>query len=145
LPQASFPMIRSDHLRTHPTVFRAMTGRTVPAFDRLVEDWTAADRQAEFARKDHPDRDRGAGAGTPFELAVPDRFLLAAVWLRLYPTCAVLGYFFGVAETTARRLVDQVLPVLERAGRDAMRMPQADRRRGRPLPKILRGRRRWRW
>lgn len=131
-------MLRSDHLRTHPAVFRAMTGLTVPAFDQLVTDLTVAYREAEFARKDRPDRARDAGAGPPFELAVPDRFLLAVVWLRLYPTYAVLGYLFGVAETTARRLVDQVLPVLERAGRDAMRMPQADRRRGRSLPEILR-------
>lgn len=60
------------------------------------------------------------------------------VRLRVYPTYAVLGYFFGVAETTARRLVEQVLPALERAGRDTMRMPEAGRVRGRLLPRILR-------
>ncbi|MBY0461250.1 MAG: transposase [Gemmataceae bacterium] len=131
-------MMRLDHLRKHPAVFRAMTGLTVPAFEALVEDVTPAYADAEFARLDHPDRERAIGAGHPFELDVPDRILLTVVWLRVYPTYAVLGYFFGVAESTARRLVEQVLPVLEQAGRDTMRMPEVTRTRGRSLPKVLR-------
>jgi hypothetical protein len=131
-------MMRLEHLRHHPAVFRAMTGLTVPAFDDLVGDTSPAYADAEFARLDHLDRERAVGAGHPFELDIPDRFLLTVVWLRVYPTYAVLGYLFGLSETTARRLVEQVLPVLERAGRGAMRMPTAGRKRGRALPKILR-------
>lgn len=131
-------MMRLDRLRNHPAVFRAMTGLTIPAFEALVGDVTPAYADAEFARLDHPDRERAVGAGHPFGLDAPNRFLLVVVWLRVYPTYAVLGYFFGVAETTARRLVEQILPVLERAGRDTMRMPEAGRVRGRSLPKILR-------
>lgn len=131
-------MMRPKQLRIHPGVFRAMTGLSVPAFDALVGELAPAYADAEFDRLDHPDRERAVGAGHPFGLDVPDRFLLAVVWLRVYPTYAVLGYVFGLSETAARRLVGQVLPVLERAGRDTMRMPEAGRTRGRSLPETLR-------
>lgn len=131
-------MFHLARLRKSPSVFRAMTGLTPVDFDALVADVAPAYADAEFARLDHPDRERAVGAGHPFGLGIPDRLLLAVVWLRVYPTYAVLGYFFGVAESTARRLVEPVLPALERAGRDAMRMPTAGRKRGRSLPKILR-------
>src|SRR4051812_46031396 len=132
------PMMQLARLRGFPGVFRAMTGLTPAALDALVADLTPAYADAEFARLDHPDRERAVGAGHPFELDVPDRLLLAVVWLRVYPTYAVLGYFFGLSETAARRLVEQVLPVLERAGRATMRMPTPARTRGRSLPNILR-------
>lgn len=131
-------MLHLARLRKFPAVFRAMTGLTPAAFDALATDLCPAYADAEFDRLDHPDRERAAGAGHPFGLDIPDRFLLTVVWLRVYPTYAVLGYFFGLSETTARRLVEQILPVLERAGRDTMRMPTAGRTRGRSLPKILR-------
>ncbi len=51
-----------------------------------------------------------------------DHILLTVVWLRVYPTHEVLGYLF-VSDSTVSQLIGQVLPVLEKAGRDTMRMP----------------------
>jgi hypothetical protein len=89
----------------------------------------------ERERLARPDRLRAPGAGHPFELDYQDSLLLTMIWLRQYPTGAVLGYFFGVSEPTARRTVKRVLPALEAAGRATFRWP--DRTQGRSLPEIL--------
>jgi len=48
--------------------------------------------------------------------------------LRHYFTQEALGYFFGVSDSTAKRAIERVLPVLERMGRDTMRQPPPSRR-----------------
>ena len=88
---------RLDHLRQHPAVFRSLTGVTAGVFDALTADVLPALADAEFARRDRPGRQRAVGAGHPCGLAPADQVLLAVVWLRVYPTHAVLGYLFGVS------------------------------------------------
>lgn len=129
---------RLDRLRQHPAVFRSLTGLSVGVFDALVADVVPAPADAEFARRDRPDRDRAVGAGRPFGLGPADRVLLAVVWLRVYPTHAVLGYLFGVSETAARRVLARAVPVLARAGKDTMRMPDPGNHARRDLPAVLR-------
>lgn len=130
---------RLDRLRQHPAVFRSLTGLSVGVFDALVADVLPAVADAEFARRDRPDRDRAVGAGHPFGLGPADRLLLAVVWLRVHPTHAVLAYLFGVSETAARRVLTRTLPVLARAGQDTMRMPDPGRYARRNLPTLLKG------
>jgi hypothetical protein len=128
---------RLGHLRQHPPVFRSLTGLSVGVFDALVADVLPAVDEAEFVRRSRPDRDRAVGAGHPFTLAPADRLLLAVVWLRVYPTHAVLAYLFGVSETSARRVLTRTLPVLARAGKDTMRMPDPGKHARRDLPALL--------
>jgi DDE superfamily endonuclease/Helix-turn-helix of DDE superfamily endonuclease len=128
---------RLDHLRTHSTVFRHLTGLTVALFDRLSADLEPAFRAAHRAGLDRPDRQRAAGGGDTFDLAPADQLLAAVVWLRHYPTEEVLGFLFGVSDSTARRAVLRCLPVLEAAGKDTMRMPDPGRGRRKKLPKLL--------
>lgn len=118
-------------------MFRSLTGLSVGVFDDLVADVLPALDEAEFARRDHPDRDRAVGGGHPFALGPADRLLLAVVWLRVYPTHAVLGYLFGVSESAARRVLTRTLPVLARAGKDTMRMPDPGKYARRNLPALL--------
>ena len=128
---------RLDRLRQHPAVFRSLTGLSVGVFGDLVADVLPALAVAEFARRDRPDRDRAVGAGHPFGLGPAARLLLAVVWLRVYPTHAVLGDLFGVSETAARRVLTRTLPVLAAAGKDTMRMPVPGRHARRNLPALL--------
>ena len=128
---------RLDRLRQHPAVFRSLTGLSVGVFDALVADVFPALDEAEFARRSRPDRDRAVGAGHPFGLGPADRVLLAVVWLRVYPTHAVLAYLFGVSETAARRVLTRTLPVLAASGKDTMRMPDPGRHARRNLPALL--------
>ena len=114
-------MMRYARLRRHPTVFRAMTGLDVEGFDALCLEFVPRFLEAEGRRRSRPGRRRAIGAGHPFGLPERDQLLLTVVWLRRYPINAVLGYLFGVEETTALRTVRRVLPILEAAGLDTMR------------------------
>jgi hypothetical protein len=125
-------------LRKHSAVFRSLTGLTPDVFDALVADVLPALADADFARHDRPERGRADGGGRTPGLEPADRILLAVVWLRVYPTYAVLGYLFGVSESAARRLAGWSLPVLAAAGNDTMRMPDPGRHRRRDLPAVLR-------
>jgi hypothetical protein len=128
---------RLDHLRQHPSVFRSLTGVPTGVFDALAADVLPALADAEFARRHRPDRDRAVGAGHPFGLGPADQLLLAVVWLRVYPTHAVLGYLFGVSESATRRTLGRVLPILAQAGKDTMRMPDPGKHARRNLPALL--------
>src|SRR3954470_8888973 len=116
-------ILRREHLGRHPSVFRAMTGLSVEAFDRLLPGWLDAFTAARRRRLDRPGRRRAFGGGDAFDLGVTDQFLLTVVWLRHYPTQECLGYLFGVSDSTALRAVRRCLPALEAQGRDTMRLP----------------------
>jgi hypothetical protein len=128
---------RLDSLRTHPAVFRHLTGLTVAAFDALAADVVPAVEAAHRKTLDRPDRQRAIGAGGEFGLTTADQVLLTVVWLRQYPTQEVLGFLFGVSDSTALRAVRRCLPVLEQAGRDTMRMPDPGAGRRKALPALL--------
>jgi len=129
---------RLDNLRKHPSVFRHLTGLTGPAFDALASDGAPAVEAAHRRALDRPDRQRAVGAGGEFGLTTGDQVLLAVAWLRQYPTQEVLGFLFGVSDSTALRAVRRCLPVLEQAGRDTMRMPGPGAGRRRNLAALLR-------
>lgn len=114
---------RFHRLSRYPVVFKAMTGLSPAQFRALEVDFAPRFEQAEADRLTRPGRRRAIGAGHPFELSRRDQLLMTVVWLRRYPINAVLGYLFGSEETTALRTVRRVLPVLEAAGLDTMRLP----------------------
>jgi DDE superfamily endonuclease/Helix-turn-helix of DDE superfamily endonuclease len=130
-------ILRRLHLSTHPTVFRALTGLTVPLFDGLLQEVLPAYHRARAERLDRPDRRRALGGGDHFDLGPEDQLLLTIVWLRRYPTQEVLGFLFGVSDSTALRAIARCLPLLEQSGRDTMRMPDPGRGRRKTLPQLL--------
>jgi hypothetical protein len=132
-------ILRREHLGNHPSVFRAMTGLTVEAFDRLLPALRDAFDAARRRRLDRPGRQRALGGGDDFDLGVADQFLLTIVWLRHYPTQECLGYLFGVSDSTALRAIRRCLALLERAGKDTMRLPDPGRGKRRDLPALLKG------
>jgi hypothetical protein len=130
-------ILRRDHLGRFPTVFRAMTGLTLAVFDAMLPQLLVAFHADRRRRLDRADRRRAFGGGDAFDLTPADQFLLAVVWLRQYPTREVLGYLFGVSDSSALRAVRRCLPILEKAGKDAMRMPDPGRGRRKGLPALL--------
>ena len=129
---------RLDRLRRHPAVFRSLTGLTPAVFDALTADVLPALADADFTRHHRPGRPRAVGAGHPTTLDPTNRVLLAVVWLRVYPTHAVLGYLFGISASAARRLLGWTLPVRAAAGKDTMRMPDPGKHARKTLPALLR-------
>lgn len=128
---------RLAHLRNHPAVFRHLTGVPVGVYDELAAVVVPAVEAARRQALDRPDRERAVGGGDTFDLSVPDQVLLTVVWLRQYPTNEVLGFLFGVSDSTASRAIARCLPALEGAGRDTMRMPDPGRGRRKKLPALL--------
>lgn len=125
-------------LHTHPSVFKSMTGLTVGEFDALYRDMEGYYIEAETGRLSRPNRQRAIGGGRAFALSTRDQLLTTVVWLRVYPTQMVLGYLFGVSATNVLRTVERWLPILEKAGRDTMRMPRPSRKRLRQMDDLLR-------
>jgi hypothetical protein len=130
-------IMRYSWVSHYPQVFLSMTGLRVSEFDGLVDDVLPEYAAADAVRLARPDRERALGAGHPFELSLRDHLLLTVVWLRVYPTHEVLGYLFGVSDSTVSRLIRRVLPVLEASGRDTMRMPDPGKKRRRSLDDLL--------
>jgi len=131
-------IVQYQHLSEQASVFRSLSGLSVPEFDTLYTDMQGYYVQAEWERLERPTRQRDIGAGHPFSLNARDQILLTVVWLRVYPTYEVLGYLFGVSDTTTGRVMQRVLPMLEKMGRDGMRLPQPSRKRRRQLDELLR-------
>jgi transposase len=130
-------IMRYHHLTRYPTVFLKMTGLRLAEFNELLTDVLPRLGEAEMARLSRPDRQRAIGGGRDSELKGRDQVLLTVVWLRQYPTHQVLGYLFGVSDSTVSRVIARLLPVLEQAGRDTMRLPDPGRKRRRSLPELL--------
>jgi len=130
-------MLRLIRLRSVPAIFRNLTGITVAVFDQLLGDLRPAFTADHRRRLDRPDRQRAFGGGDNFDLPLDDQFLLTIFWLRHYPTQEVLGYLFGVSDSTAKRALDRCLPLLEAAGKDTMRMPDPGRGRRKDLSTLL--------
>jgi hypothetical protein len=130
-------ILRYTYLRSHPAIFKAMTGLHVFEFDELLQDVQPQLAAALYQRRNRSERKRAQGAGHPFDLPLRDQVLLTIVWLRRYPTHEVLAYLFGVGEWTASRAIKRVLPILEAAGRDTMRMPDPGKKRRRHLDDLL--------
>ena len=129
--------MRYDYLSEHPNVFQKCRGLTVALFEQLLDDVLPLYAEAEEQRLSQRQRQRAIGAGHPFELEAQDHVLLTVIWLRLYPIHEVLGYLFGVSDSTVSRLLERVLPILEQSGRDEMRLPDPGKKRRRQLPDLL--------
>lgn len=121
-------LINYAYIRTFPTILRALTGLDVAEFDDLRQDILPRWEAAEAMRLSRPNRKRDIGGGRTFELGLTDQLLLTVVWLRRYPTQEVLGFLFGVSDTTVGRYLQRLLPLLEQSGRDTMRRPGLGRR-----------------
>jgi hypothetical protein len=131
-------ILRYAHLSRHPAVFHAMTGLTVAAFDELVTDLLPACVRATQQRLTRPNRRRAIGGGRHAELCWTNQVLLTVIWLRTYPTNEVLAYLIGVSDSTISRVLARILPLLEAAGKDTMRLPDPGRKRRKQLDDLLR-------
>jgi hypothetical protein len=129
--------MRYKTLTHYPAIFLKMTGLHVEEFDQLLKDVQPRFEAAEIERLTRRERQRGLGGGRESELGQRDQILLTVVWLRQYPTHDVLGYLFGISQPTTGRYIRRVLPLLEQAGKDTMRMPDPGRKRRRSLDELL--------
>jgi DDE superfamily endonuclease len=110
-------MLSYDDLCRHPSAFPALTGLTRREFDALLGRFTRAEADlragSDRTRRDGSPRVRAPGAGRPHLHAAADRLLMALLWLRIYPTYEVLGFFFDLHKRNAQLNVRRALEVLD--------------------------------
>ena len=128
---------RYDNLRRYPTVFLKMTGLRLNEFADLLDDMLPRFAAAEQTRLQRSARRRAKGAGRHPDLTPRDQILMAVIWLRQYLTNEVLGFLFGVSDSTASRVLSRLLPLLEAAGKASMRMPDPGRKHRKELDTLL--------
>ena len=130
-------VLRHHVLIQNQLLLQALTGLCLTEFDELVKTILPPYTAAENQRLNRPVRQRAVGGGPDFELEARDQILLTIVWLRHYPTRETLGTLFGVSDTTAGRYIRRIVPHLEMAGHDTMRIPDPGRKRRRNLTDLL--------
>jgi hypothetical protein len=130
-------MLSYDALCRHPDAFPNLTGLTRAEFDALASQFEAAERDARRSatatRRDRRPRRNVPGAGHPYDNDARTRLLMALTWLRVYPTYAVLGFFFDLHRRNAQLNVRAALEVLDgldsfpfdRPGRDRAKLRSA--------------------
>jgi IS5 family transposase len=106
-------MLSVQKLRKRPQHFLRFAGLSVSQFDRLLTQMHTAYPAFNAKRLARPDRQRRVGGGSVFRLSLPDRTLLALVFLRLYLTNDLLGYLFGLDASNISRNLRTLLPLLE--------------------------------
>src|SRR5215467_13733622 len=104
---------RFDNLRRYPTVFLKMTGLRLNEFADLLDDMLPRFASAEQTRLERPSRRRAKAGGRHADLPPRDQMELALICLRQYPTNEVLGFLFGVSDTTVSRVLNRIVLLLE--------------------------------
>src|SRR4051794_311043 len=125
-------MFAYETLLRYPSAFRSLTGMTPADFDSLLTAFGAArdrrQRASRTPRRGRP-RQRAAGAGPPPRHDGRHRLLMALVWLRVYPTYELLGFFFGLHQRNARLNVRAVLTALDPLDDFPFDRPDPDRQK----------------
>lgn len=132
-------MLTFATLVTHPAAFASLSGLNPTAFEALYQDFATAyaqDRQQSLTRQGQPRR-RAAGGGAQFSHDGRTRLLMALVWLRTYPTYAVLGFFFSLKKANAQKGVVDVLATLERHTIFTCERPAKERKKLRSVQAVM--------
>jgi hypothetical protein len=95
-----------------PDTFRQLTGITPEAFDRLLTELEPRYQQADAKRKTRRTRQRKPGAGRKFALPLGDRLLMLLMYYRTYTTHALLGFLFGIDDSSVCRNINPLQPLL---------------------------------
>lgn len=106
-------MLTYETVSTKPEEFRSLTGLSVEEFDQLYSEVEQVYPAAEDRRLARPNRKRKRGAGRKFRHVLRNRLLLTLTWLRVYPSCRVLGLLFNLDKSNISRNLKIMLPVLQ--------------------------------
>ena len=125
-------MITFEKLSQQSQAFGSLTGMNVTEFHALFVAFAQAQNThraaATTTRRDHKPRQRRSGAGRRFAHSEQTRLLMALVWLRIYPTFEVLGFFFSLHKSNAHENVADVLATLESLCDFAFERPAKERK-----------------
>jgi hypothetical protein len=133
-------MFEYESLTRYPSAFRSLTGMSPVEFDGLLTDFSSAQQRrrdrSRTTRRGQP-RQRAFGAGHPFAHDDRHRLLMTLIWLRIYPTYELLGFFFGLHKRNAQLNVRAVLAVLDTLDDFPFDRPGSDRRQLRTVDQVM--------
>jgi hypothetical protein len=125
-------MITFEKLRQQPQAFRSLTGMNLSEFHALFATFAQAQAARRAAatttRRDNKPRQRASGAGRRFANDEQTRLVMALLWLRIYPTFEVLGFFFSLHKSNAHPNVMDVLCTLESLTEFTFERPAKERK-----------------
>jgi hypothetical protein len=134
-------MLSYDELCRHPAAFPSLTGMTRAEFDELLVRFRQAEAdlraKSDTTRKGGKPRQRKAGAGRRYDNPACDRLLMALMWLRVYPTYEVLGFFFALHRRNAQLNVIAALEVLDSLSDFPFGRPGPDREKARSAAEVM--------
>lgn len=134
-------MLSYDSLCRHPAAFPSLTGLSRAEFESLAVEFETAERDHREAtpetRRDRKPRSNAHGAGHPYHNDARSRLLMALVWLRIYPTYEVLGFFFDLHKRNAQLNVRAALEVLDALGTFPFDRPGRDRTKLRSPAQVM--------
>jgi hypothetical protein len=110
-------------------------------FDALLVRFSRAEADlrasSDTTRRDGRPRERAAGAGRRYAHGPCDRLLMALLWLRVYPTYEVLGFFFGLHKRNAQLNALAALEVLDGLSGFPFDRPGRDRKKLRSAAEVM--------
>jgi hypothetical protein len=134
-------MLSYDELRRHPAAFPSLTGMTRDEFDELLARFRQAEADlranSRTTRRGGRRRERAAGAGRRYAHGAADRLLMALLWLRVYPTYEVLGFFFELHKRNAQLNVLAALEALDSLDDFPFDRPGPDRKKARSAAEVM--------
>src|SRR5262245_26059233 len=134
-------MLSYEELCGHPAAFPSLTGMSRAEFDDLLVRFRQAEADlranSQTTRRDGRPRERKAGAGRRYEHGAADRMLMALLWLRVYPTYEVLGFFFALHKRNAQLNVLAALQVLDALSDFPFGRPGADKKKARSAAEVM--------
>src|SRR4051794_26653331 len=111
-------MVRYETLQADRRRFLALTGLTLPEFQRLLTAFPRAYQRiypASQTTEGQPRR-RSVGGGRKGSLHRPeDQLLFILVYLKTYPLQVVMGELFGLSQPQVNHWIHRLLPVLQGA------------------------------
>lgn len=134
-------MITFEALAARPAAFRSLTGHSVEAFEALfavvAPAYEARRHLATTTRRDGKPRQRAVGAGHAFAHDLRTRLLMTLLWLRIYPTFAVLGFLFSLDKTNVHATVGDLLATLETLADFPFEHPSSQRQKLRSVAAVM--------
>jgi hypothetical protein len=134
-------MLSYEELCRHPAAFPSLTGMKRGEFDELLARFRQAEADlrasSQTTRRGGRPRERAAGAGRRYGRGAADRLLMALVWLRVYPTYEVLGFFFALHKRNAQLNVLAALEVLDSLSDFPFGRPGPDRKKARSAAEVM--------
>ena len=134
-------MITYTKLTYRPEVACSLIGMSLPAFDKLYEDFEEAHAQRRQTmsqtRRTRQARQRAVGAGRRHSYSLRDRLLMTLFWLRVYTTYAVMGFLFDLDPTNVEDNIKDVLATLEQMSSFSYERPATEPRKLRSAAAVM--------